>query len=284
MPVDAALHAPAHYEPAVPEDGPRPAGASHPATDILGLQVSAIDMPTAVATIERWIADRERHYVCICTVHTVMECHRDPALQRAVNAAGLRTPDGMPLVWLSRRAGHRHVQRVYGPDLMLELCARSAVTGHRHFFYGGAPGVAGELAARLQRRFPGLQVAGTYTPPVLPVGAIEDAATIERINASGADIVWVGLGTPKQDWWVANHRPLLEAPVLIAVGAAFDFHSGRVRQAPRWMQRNGLEWLFRLSQDPRRLWKRYVFGNAWFVSRVIASSARLRLAGHPDGR
>lgn len=238
-------------------------------TDVLDVKISAINMPTAVATIEGWIADRDPNYVCICTVHTVMECQRDPRLRDVVNAAGLRTPDGMPLVWLSRRAGHPGVSRVYGPDLMLELAARSATTGHRHYFYGGAPGVADTLAERLSTRFPGLQVAGTHTPPMLPVGALERDETIAEINASEADIVWVGLGTPKQDWWVANHRPLLKAPVLIAVGAAFDFHTGRIRQAPKWMQRSGLEWLFRLSQDPKRLWHRYLVLNWLFVAKVV---------------
>lgn len=243
-----------------------------PTTDVLDVHISAIDMDAAVRTIEGWIDRNDPNYVCICTVHTVMECQRDPALKEAVNRAGLRTPDGMPLVWLSRRAGHNNVDRVYGPDLMLELCARSQETKHRHFFYGGAPGVADDLADNLSQRYPGMKIAGTHTPPVLPVGGIESEETIEKINASGADIVWVGLGTPKQDWWVANHRPLLKAPVLIAVGAAFDFHTGRVRQAPRWMQRNGLEWLFRLSQDPKRLWHRYIVDNGRFIMRTAAAA------------
>ena len=236
-----------------------------PTTDILGVQISAINMDTAIRTIEGWIDGNDPNYVCIFTVHGIMECQRDSALMEACNNAGLRTPDGMPLVWLSRRAGHTNVSRVYGPDLMLELAKRSADTGHRHFFYGGAPGVAVELAEKLAQRFPGLHVAGTHTPGKLAVGELESEETIEKINASGADIVWVGLGTPKQDWWVANHRPRLNAPVLIAVGAAFDFHTGRVRQAPQWMQRNGLEWTFRLSQDPKRLWRRYIIDNGRFV-------------------
>ncbi|MEA2582813.1 MAG: N-acetylglucosaminyldiphosphoundecaprenol N-acetyl-beta-D-mannosaminyltransferase [Thermomicrobiales bacterium] len=247
-------------------------------TDILGLRVSAIDMPSAIKTIEGWIVDGTHRYVCICTVHTVMECQRNPGLLDVVNGAGLRTPDGMPLVWLSRRAGHRDVARVYGPDLMLALCARSKMSGHRHFFYGGAPGVADELARRLQMRFPGLKVAGTHTPPALPIGAVEDATTIRRINEAAADVVWVGLGNPKQEWWVANHRRLLDAPVLIAVGAAFDFHTGRIRQAPRWMQRNGLEWVFRLSQDPHRLWKRYLVCNSQFVAKVFRERVTTRFS------
>ena len=243
-------------------------------TDILGVRISALNMDLAVETIEDWIKHREQHYVCICTVHTIMECQRSEQLRQTVNAAGLRTPDGMPLVWLSRRAGHDHVSRVYGPDLMLELCRRSGVAGHRHFFYGGGPGVVETLVDRLTARFHDLDVAGIHTPGMLSSGELETRETIDKINASDADIVWVGLGAPKQDWWVANHRALLNAPVLIAVGAAFDFHSGAIAQAPGWMQRNGLEWLFRLSQDPRRLWRRYVLDNSRFVIRLGLSTAR----------
>lgn len=245
-------------------------------TNVLDVHISAINMEDAVAAIERWVVERDPNYVCICTVHTVMECQRDPRLREIVNAAGLRTPDGMPLVWLSRRAGHGHVGRVYGPDLMLELAGRSVETGHRHFFYGGAPGVADDLARSLTQRFPGLNVAGTYTPPTLPVGVIESDDTIQLINVSNADIVWVGMGTPKQDWWVATHRALLGAPVLIAVGAAFDFHTGRVRQAPKWMQKSGLEWLFRLSQDPKRLWERYTLDNVKFLFQLVSRQRRAR--------
>jgi N-acetylglucosaminyldiphosphoundecaprenol N-acetyl-beta-D-mannosaminyltransferase len=246
-------------------------------TDILGVQISALNMGLAVETIERWIDAREKHYVCICTVHTIMECQRSNQLRETVNSAGIRTPDGMPLVWLSRRAGHSEVSRVYGPDLMLELCGRSGSTGHRHFFYGGGPGVAETLIDRLTIKYPELHVAGIHTPGMLASGQLEERDVIEKINASGADVVWVGLGAPKQDWWVANHRSLLDAPVLIAVGAAFDFHSGRVAQAPPWMQRNGLEWLFRLYQDPRRLWKRYILDNSQFVIRLAFRSVRSRL-------
>ncbi len=246
-------------------------------TDILGVRISALNMGLAVDTIESWIENDEHQYVCICTVHTIMECQRSASLRQTVNAAGLRTPDGMPLVWLSRRAGHHHVSRVYGPDLMLELCQRSGTTGHRHFFYGGGPGVAERLVDRLTEQSPDLEVAGIHTPGMLANGELEARKTIDKINASRPDIVWVGLGAPKQDWWVANHRALLDAPVLIAVGAAFDFHSGAIKQAPGWMQRNGLEWLFRLSQDPRRLWRRYILDNSRFVIRLGLSTLRKRL-------
>jgi len=244
--------------------------------NVLGVGISAINLAQAVAEIEGWIARKERHYVNVCTVHTVMECQTAAPLRDLVNRSGLSTPDGMPLVWLSRLHGHRHAGRVYGPDLMLALCERSQQTGHRHFFYGGAPGVADTLARRLRERYPGLVVAGTHGPPHRAVDVEEDRAVLDLIDASAADIVWVGLGTPKQDYWVARHRRLLSAPALIAVGAAFDFHAGGLPQAPRWMQRSGLEWLFRLIQEPRRLGPRYLVNNPAFVILASLQMARLR--------
>ena len=171
----------------------------------------------------------------------------------------------MPLVWLSRARGFGYVNRVYGPDLMLALCERSLSKGYRHFLYGGAPGVPEKLAENLKRRFPGLDVVGTYSPPFRPLTHEEDERVVRMINEAGPDIVWVGLSTPKQERWMAGHIGRLEAPVLIGVGAAFDFHSGVKRQAPRWMQRSGLEWLFRLLTEPRRLWRRYLIYNSLFV-------------------
>lgn len=247
-----------------------------PRTNVLGVGISAITMEMAVTVIDGWIARREPHYVCVATVHGVMECQRDPALRTIYNRSGLTTPDGMPLVWLSRLSGYRYVERVYGPDLLLALCAYGLPRGYRHFFYGGEPGVAEALAARLRARFPGLQVVGTCTPPFRPLTPEEDAAVVAAINAAGPDIVWVGLSTPKQDRWMAEHVGRLTAPVLIGVGAAFDFHSGRKRQAPRWMQRAGLEWLFRLSQEPRRLWRRYLIYNPLFVVLVLLQWSGLR--------
>ncbi|MEW6301449.1 MAG: WecB/TagA/CpsF family glycosyltransferase [Thermodesulfobacteriota bacterium] len=237
--------------------------------NILGVGVSAINMATALEAIEEWIARREPHYVCVTGVHGLMESQRDETLRRIHNAAGLVTPDGMPLVWLSRVMGFRHVDRVYGPDLMLAVCHRSVTRGYRHFFYGGAPGVAPLLARRLQSRFPGLAVVGTDSPPFRPLTAEEDRAAVERINAAQPDIVWVGISTPKQERWMASHVGRLSAPVLIGVGAAFDFHAGLKRQAPRWVQRNGLEWCFRLLSEPRRLGPRYLINNPWFIWLVL---------------
>ena len=239
--------------------------ASIPRVDVLGVGVSAINMHTALEVIDRWIIDGSQQYVCVSGVHGVMESQRDESLRRIHNAAGLVTPDGMPLVWLSKLHGWRNTSRVYGPDLMLELCERSLATGYRHFFYGGNTGVPERLAERLQRRFPGLIVAGTYSPPFRALSDDEDEALVRRINDAKADIVWVGLSTPKQEYWMARHVGRLTAPVLIGVGAAFDFHAGLKRQAPRWMQRSGLEWFFRLASEPRRLWRRYLVNNPSFV-------------------
>jgi len=247
-----------------------------PRVDILGVRISAINPAQAVGEIESWIGRRERQYVNVCNVHTIMECQQDARLKQVVNSSGLSTPDGMPLVWLSRLHGFRSAARVYGPDLMLALCERSQATGHRHFFYGGAPGIAERLAEQLQRRFPALQIAGIHSPPFRKVGAVEDRAVLDTIDAASPDVVWVGLGTPKQDLWVADHRPLLEAPVLIAIGAAFDFHAGVLRQAPRWMRRSGLEWSFRLAQEPRRLAYRYLVLNPLFVLNAFLQATKLR--------
>jgi len=242
--------------------------SEHSHVDVLGVPVSAITMAQAVHIIGGSIATRTPNYVCVTGVHGVMESDRDEALRLIHMRAGLVTPDGMPLVWLAHRAGYPHVERVYGPDLMLAVCAASIGHGWRHFLYGGACGVTGRLAARLRQRFPDLQIAGGLSPPFRPLTTEEDEAVVNRINATHSDIVWVGLSTPKQERWMAAHVGRLNAPVLIGVGAAFDFHAGLKRQAPRWMQRHGLEWSFRLMSEPRRLWKRYLTNNPLFVWKV----------------
>lgn len=244
--------------------------------NILGVGISAINMEQALAAIDGWIAQRDPHYVCVCTVHGIMECQNDPALRRLFNASGLATPDGMPLVWISRVQGFRHVRRVYGPDLMLAVCERSVSRGYRHYLYGGKEGVAELLQARLQARFPGLQIVGTHSPPFRPLTSEEDLEDIERIRAARPDIVWVGMSTPKQDIWSADHVSRLGVPVVIGVGAAFDFLSGRKRQAPQWMRRSGFEWLFRLIQEPRRLWRRYLLYNPKFIARLLGQCLGLR--------
>jgi N-acetylglucosaminyldiphosphoundecaprenol N-acetyl-beta-D-mannosaminyltransferase len=244
--------------------------------NILGVGVSAINMDLAVESIDGWIARNEKQYVCVTPVASVVDCLRSDDLRAIFNRAGLVTPDGMPLVWLGRRLGNPQMARVYGPDLMLAVCERAAQRGYRHFFYGGADGVAQELAETLKRRIPGTQVAGTLTPPFRPLTPEEDEAHVRAINESGAHIVWIGLGAPKQEFWMAAHRDRLNAPLLIGVGAAFDFHTGRKPQAPRWMQRSGLEWLFRLATEPRRLWKRYLIGNSIFLANLFLQLSGLR--------
>jgi N-acetylglucosaminyldiphosphoundecaprenol N-acetyl-beta-D-mannosaminyltransferase len=232
--------------------------------NVLGVGVSLLNMARALDEIDTSIHAGDRIYVCVCTVHGVMESQRSDELRRIFNSAGMVTPDGMPLVWLARGRDSQ-VSRVYGPDLMLAEFQRSTTSGHQHFLYGGGPGVASRLAATMQARFPGLKVAGTLEPPFAPLEQLASTETAAAINATEADVVWVGIGSPKQERWMARMRPLLRASVLIGVGAAFDFHTGTVRQAPRWMQRSGLEWLFRLVTEPRRLWRRYLINNPWFL-------------------
>jgi N-acetylglucosaminyldiphosphoundecaprenol N-acetyl-beta-D-mannosaminyltransferase len=246
-----------------------------PRVDVLGVGISAIDMTCALGEIERWIRDDEQHYVCVTGVHGVMESQSDHGLREIHNRSGLTTPDGMPMVWASRWAGARNVQRVYGPDLMLAVCERSVAAGWRHYFYGGGEGVADELAASLTERFPGLVVVGTHTPPFRPLTDGEDEDVVAAINGARPDIVWVGLSTPKQEHWMSAHVERLHAAALVGVGAAFDIHAGRVSQAPGWMQRSGLEWCYRLSREPRRLWRRYVYNNPRFVAAVIRRRPRL---------
>jgi N-acetylglucosaminyldiphosphoundecaprenol N-acetyl-beta-D-mannosaminyltransferase len=205
-----------------------------------------------------------------------MESQRDGELRRIHNEAGLVTPDGMPLVWISRLKGHAQVGRVYGPDLMLVFCEASERQGYRHFLYGGGAGVAELLASRLKERFPGLAIVGTLCPPFRALEPDEDDEVVRCINQARPDIVWVGLSTPKQERWMRAHFGRLTAPVLVGVGAAFDFHAGLKRQAPRWIQRSGLEWLFRLAAEPRRLWRRYLYNNPRFVFLVALQLLGLR--------
>ena len=226
--------------------------------DILGVGVSAINMDMAVETIEHWIATGQKNYVCCTDVHGVVRSQSDGRLREIQDRAGLVTPDGMPLVWISRLKNHRHVGRVYGPDLMSEICAISPAKGYRHFLYGGDREVPGKLADRLTRKYPDIEIVGTCSPPFRPLTPEEDDTIIRRMNESKADIVWVGIGSPKQEYWMAAHLGRLDAPVMVGVGAAFDFLAGVKKQAPRWVQRSGFEWLFRLITEPRRLWRRYL--------------------------
>ncbi len=244
--------------------------------NVLGVGVSAINMALALETIENWICQRECHYVCVTGVHGVMECQRDARLRQIHNEAGLVTPDGMPLVWLSRLQGFHQVDRVYGPDLMQAVCQKSIQKGWSHYFYGGGLGLAEKLIEQLKLQFQGINIAGFYSPPFRPLTPEEDKATIDRINTSGVDIVWVGLSTPKQEFWMAEHLGKISAPVMFGVGAAYDFLSGSKPQAPRWIQRSGFEWLFRLVNEPKRLWRRYLLNYPRFVVLVLLQFLRLK--------
>jgi len=244
--------------------------------NVLGVGVSALNLDSATAAVARAVETRSKGYVCVTGVHGVSEARKDPAFRQVLNRAFLNTPDGMPMVWMGRLRGFREMSRVYGPDLMLRVCELSERTGFRHFFYGGGPGVADDLKRRLEGRFPALQVVGTYTPPFRPLTREEVEALARQVAEARPDIVWVGLSTPKQEWFMAEYLEKLAATLFIGVGAAFDFHAGRVRQAPRWMQRTGLEWLFRLGCEPRRLWKRYFRNNPLFILRALAQLTGLR--------
>jgi N-acetylglucosaminyldiphosphoundecaprenol N-acetyl-beta-D-mannosaminyltransferase len=221
----------------------------------------------AVDTIDRWVEGREPNYVCITGVHGVIASQDDADLRRIHNEAGMVTTDGMPLVWLSRRLTPRgtRVERVYGPDLMLAVLDRSETTGWRHFFYGSTRETLERLEANVHARFPRARLVGSYSPPFRPLTEQEEHDLAERIEVAAPDIVWVGLSTPKQERWMAEHVDRLAAPVLVGVGAAFDFHAGVKRQAPRWMQRSGLEWAYRVGTEPRRLAGRYVRSIPRFV-------------------
>ncbi len=245
---------------------------------VLGVLVDAVQIPDVIARMEEWIAKREAcHLVAVTDMHSMMEAQQDAQFKAILNSADLVVPDGFPLVWLGRRKGFPRLRRrVYGPELMLRFCEESAPKAYRHFFFGGAPGVAEELARRFASRFSGLVVAGTFCPPFRLLTAEENQAAIAVVERSRADIVWVGLGAPKQERWMFANRDNLRVPLLVGVGAAFDFHTGRVAQAPVWMREHGLEWLFRFSQEPRRLWRRYLIYGTQFAFYVLLELSGLR--------
>jgi N-acetylglucosaminyldiphosphoundecaprenol N-acetyl-beta-D-mannosaminyltransferase len=234
--------------------------------NVLGVGVSIEDIEKATNAILEVAERNERAYVVFLAVHGIMEAYRDAALRRIFNRALLCNPDGMPLTWIGRLQGFGDIRRVYGPDLMLRVCERSQNQPWRHFLFGGKPGVAEKLQQNLQARFPGIQIAGIYTPPFRPLDKEDWRDLTAQVEDARPHFFWVGISTPKQEKFMAEAlRRELPCNVLLGVGAAFDFHSGCVQQAPRWMMRAGLEWFFRLMQEPRRLWRRYLILNPWFV-------------------
>ncbi|MFS2179423.1 WecB/TagA/CpsF family glycosyltransferase [Rhizobium pisi] len=248
-------------------------------TNVLGVRISAVNLKSATGFIQKAIEDGRKEYVCVRDAHGVVRCQDDPELRSIHNRAFLVTPDGMPLVWALKRAGHLESDRVYGPDLMLSVFEAGTSKGIRHFLYGATAETLQQLQARLLARFPGAEIAGSYAPPFHKLSPQEEADIADRLNRSGADIIWVGLSSPKQELWMARMRDRLDASMLIGVGAAFDFHAGLKRQAPRFIQRSGFEWAFRLLCEPRRLWRRYALVVPAFIS--LTAFQRLGLRKFP---
>jgi N-acetylglucosaminyldiphosphoundecaprenol N-acetyl-beta-D-mannosaminyltransferase len=248
-------------------------------TNVLGVRISAVNLKSATGFIQKAIEDGRKEYVCVRDAHGVVRCQDDPELRSIHNRAFLVTPDGMPLVWALKRAGHLESDRVYGPDLMLSVFEAGTSKGIRHFLYGATAETLQQLQARLLARFPEAEIAGSYAPPFHKLSPQEEADIADRLNRSGADIIWVGLSSPKQELWMARMRDRLGASMLIGVGAAFDFHAGLKRQAPRFIQRSGFEWAFRLLCEPRRLWRRYALVVPAFIS--LTAFQRLGLRKFP---
>ena len=246
--------------------------------NLLGVRVDALNLGRTVSILEAAIRERRRGYVCICGAHGLVDSQSSSALRQAYNAALLTTPDGMPLVWELHRRGHAAAGRVYGPDLMLAMLSR----GYRHALYGATEETLQLLRTRLALIAPRAEIVCSIAPPFRPLTAGEETDVVRRLNESGADIVWVGLGAPKQELWMAAMRDRLDAPLLVGVGAAFDFHAGNVAQAPGWMQRQGLEWLFRLCAEPRRLWRRYFRIVPGYLALLALQRSGIRRFPAPD--
>jgi len=254
-----------------------PIEAASPArVNILGVGVSAIDMYQALRRCEHLIDERGRGYICVTGVHGIMEAQRDPGFRRILNRSFLCTPDGMPTVWIGRLRGYSAMRRVYGPDLMLEMCRGSVRCGYRHFLYGGAPGTVEKLARRLESLVPGIQIVGAYMPPFRPLSPAEEDELVARIAGAHPDIVWVGLSTPKQERFMAQMIERLDTRLMIGVGAAFDIHAQLLPDAPNWMKSCCLQWLYRLLKEPRRLWRRYLYNNPRFVWQIFLQLTGMR--------
>lgn len=253
---------------------PQPPRPDAPAIDrrtrvnVVGAPIDVLTWDDTCQLLSQWALHQESRYVCICNVHSVMTAYHDADFLRVVQDADLVTPDGTPIAWMMRRLGYRHQLRINGPDLMLRYCEMAAQRGESIFLYGNTPATLEKLQDQLPRQFPGLKIAGTYSPPFRSLTPAEDEEIVRLINASGARTVWVSLGCPKQERWMADHRGRIQA-VMVGVGAAFDFHAGNLRRAPRWMQDNGLEWLHRFCSEPRRLGKRYLVTNTQFLVQAI---------------
>jgi len=242
--------------------------------DVCGVHVSAVNIDKACVIFDQWIKAREKHYVCVAPASTIVQCQDDEEYKAIINKAGMVTPDGMPLVWIAKSRGLKEVERTYGPDLLTAVAQLSPEKGYKHFFYGGTEEVCQKLRKILNEKYPGINIVGMVAPPFRDLTDKEHKNVINQINDSKADILWVGLGSPKQDIWISTNRDRLDVPIMLGVGAAFDFISGVKKHAPRWIQRSGLEWLFRFCCEPRRLWRRYILGNAKFIYYLISDFLR----------
>jgi N-acetylglucosaminyldiphosphoundecaprenol N-acetyl-beta-D-mannosaminyltransferase len=236
-----------------------------PRVNILGVGISALSMESALEQSEALLNREDAGYICVTGVHGIMEAQADTDFRNILNNSFLSTPDGMPTVWLGHLHGFKHMTRVYGPDFMVNMCERSVHPGYRHFLYGGRPGVAEELRRELIRRFPGLQIVGTYTPPFRPLNAEEEENLRAQLEAAKVDVLWCGLSTPKQERFMAAYVGRLPVKLMVGVGAAFDLLSGNLSEAPDWMKQAGLQWLYRLIKEPKRLWRRYLLNNPRFI-------------------
>ena len=249
--------------------------------DVLDVPIHAMQIPGLISRMKEWIASGEnRRSITFANVHVVMEAQRDNQLRSILRDEGtLNVPDGMPLIWLGRRHGFTLPRRVYGPDLMYEFCKETAECGYRHFFYGGAPGVPEQMTENFSKTIGHINVVGIYSPPFRALEKHEDESVVQMINDAKPDVLWVGLGCPKQEKWAFEHRHLLHVPIIAAVGQAFDIYAGRVKQAPSWMRDGGLEWAFRLATNPKRLWRRYVIFNSLFLVYCLMDQLNLRNPG-----
>jgi len=241
--------------------------ATRTTVGVLGSAIDALSWEDALARITDWATECQSRYVCACNAHSVVTASLDPAFREFINGADMAVPDGMPIAWSLTKLGFPRQPRISGPDLMWRLCENAAARGLSVFLYGSSPRTLTKLKANLSSRIPALQIVGTNSPPYRSLSEAEDEAIVELINGSGAAIVLIGLGCPKQERWMALHRGRINA-VMVGVGAAFDYHAGTLQRAPPWMQRQGLEWLYRLMKEPRRLWRRYLKTNTIFLLRI----------------
>ena len=244
--------------------------------NVLGIGIDAVNMDQALARIEQELEQRRKGYVCLAGVHGVMEAQRNSEVARVLAGAALVAPDGMPTVWVGRHQGHAQMERVTGPDLMFEIMKREEFRGYTHYFCGGKEGVAGELRDQLTARLPFVKIVGTYTPPFGPMSAEQEKDFIETVGRLKPDMIWIGISTPKQELFMEQYLPLLDTTLMFGVGAAFDFHTGRIADCADWIKHCGLQWFHRLLQDPKHLWKRYLRNNPSFLFSIALQLTGLK--------